>query len=53
MVSLRQKLIDAGITDEPTIRSHLKHAHDVIRYVPGVDLKRFNPLKPMDGIHEG
>ena len=53
MVSLRQRLIDAGVTDEATIRAHLKHALNVIRYVPGVDLKRFNPLKPMENVHEG
>ena len=52
-LSLRDKIVAAGITDEPTIRAHLKRAVDVIRFVPGINLKTFNPLRPMENVHEG
>lgn len=52
-LSLREKIVAAGIKDEPTIRAHLKRAADVIRLVPGIDIKTFNPLRPMENIHEG
>ena len=52
-LSLRQKIIAAGITDEAAVRAKLRQARAIILSVPNIDLNRFNPIRPMENIHEG
>lgn len=53
ITSLRERIIAAGITDEREIRAALGTALNVVRNVPGVKLDRYNPRRPMQGVHEG
>jgi hypothetical protein len=51
--SLRAKIVSSGITDEASIRYHLKRAHDILTHIPGINLRRYNPRVPMSGVVSG
>jgi len=51
-VSLRARCVAAGM-DEHATREALRLAHCILTSVPGVNIRRFNPARPMQGVHSG
>lgn len=47
--SLREKLVADGVED---VRATLQTAYLMVKNVRGVNLRRFNPRRPMEGIRE-
>ena len=48
--SLREHIKAQGITAESEIRQHLATAYNMIKLVPGINIRRFNIRNPMEGI---